>query len=101
LATEKEIVVSGEKALKLVDALNGTTLKILKLIRKEPLSVTAIANKLGLSEAYLSHEIQNLENLKIISTRYAKGARGVSKISESNLEKITITFNDEDLVVSE
>ena len=101
MATEKEIVVSGEKALKVADALNATTLKILKLIRKEPLSVTAIAKKLGLSEAYLSHEIQNLENLKIISTRYAKGARGVSKISESNLEKITITFDDEDLVVSE
>ena len=101
MATEKEIVVSGEKALKVADALNATTLKILKLIRKEPLSVTAIAKKLELSEAYLSHEIQNLENLKIISTRYAKGARGVSKISESNLEKITITFDDEDLVVSE
>ena len=101
MATEKEIVVSGEKALKVADALNATTLKILKLIRKEPLSVTAIANKLGLSEAYLSHEIQTLENLKIISTRYAKGARGVSKISESALEKITITFNDDDLSSSE
>ena len=101
MATEKEIVVSGDKALKVADALNATTLKILKLIRKEPLSVTAIAKKLGLSEAYLSHEIQNLENLKIISTRYEKGNRGVSKISESALEKITITFNDEELSSSE
>ena len=101
MASEKEIVVSGDKALQVADALNATTLKILKLIRKEPLSVTAIANKLGLSEAYLSHEIQTLENLKIISTRYAKGARGVSKISESALEKITITFNDDDLSSSE
>ena len=97
MTAEKEIVVSGDKALEIADVLNATTLKILRLVRKEPLSLTTIAKKLGLSEAYISHEIRALEDLKIISTTYEKGNGGVSKISTSVLEKITIIFNDKDL----
>ena len=35
MTTEKEIVVSGDKALEIADALNATTLRILRLVRKE------------------------------------------------------------------
>ena len=95
--TEKEIVVEGEKALKVVDALNYTTLKILKSARHKPISVTALAKDLQLSEAYISEMVRILEDLKLVNITYEKGERGIRKISTSLLEKITIILKDKEL----
>jgi len=93
--TEKEIVVKGEKALEIVDALNSTTLKILKSARNMPVSVTKLAKDLQLSEAYISEMVRMLEDLKLVSITYERGERGIRKISTSNLEKIIIILKDE------
>ena len=94
MPTEKEIVVEGEKALEIVDALNSTTLKILKSARNKPISVTALSKDLQLSEAYISEMVRMLEDLKLISINYERGERGIRKISTSDLEKITILLKD-------
>jgi predicted transcriptional regulator len=90
VSTEKEIVVQGEKALEVVDALNSTTLKILKSARTKPINVTALSKDQKLSEAYISEMVRMLEDQKLVNITYEKGTRGIRKISTSNLEKITI-----------
>ena len=95
MPTEKEITVSGQKALEIADILNATNLKILKEIRHEPLYITTISKKLGLSEAYISEQIKALEDLKLVSVTYQRGDRGIRKICASAIEKITIIIKDE------
>ena len=101
MPTEKEIIVSGEKALEIADVLNATNLKILKELRREPLYITTIAKKLGLSEAYISEQIRALEDLKLVSVEYGRGDRGIRKTCASAIEKITIIIEDEEAQSSE
>ena len=95
MPTEKEITVIGEKALEVVDVLNSTTLKILKSARKTPINITTLAKDLNLSEPYISEQVRALEDLGLVSITYERGKRGISKISTSVLEKITIILKDE------
>ena len=95
MPTEKEITVIGEKALEVVDVLNSTTLKILKAARKTPINITTLAKDLNLSEPYISEQVRALEDLGLVSITYERGKRGISKISASALEKITIILKDE------
>ena len=43
---KKEIVVSGEQALKVAEALTATTMKMLQLLWQEPLDVSTIGKKI-------------------------------------------------------
>ena len=95
MPTEKEITVIGEKALEVVDVLNSTTLKILKSARKTPINITTLSKDLNLSEPYISEQVRALEDLGLVSITYERGKRGISKISTSDLEKITIILKDE------
>ena len=95
MPTEKEITVIGEKALEVVDVLNSTTLKILKSARKTPINITTLSKDLNLSEPYISEQVRALEDLGLVSITYERGKRGISKISASALEKITIILKDE------
>ena len=92
---ENEIVVSGDYALKVADALNETTLKILQILHKERLAVSKVANRVDLSEAYISGQLRALENLNLINVSYARGTRGVRKLCKSSVDKITILLTEE------
>lgn len=92
--TLKELTVSGSEALRVADALNSTTYRILQLISKERLDVSTIAEKLGFSEAYISEQIRILEDLKLIQVSYERGKRGIRKICELAVEKVTIVIKD-------
>ena len=96
MSTEKEIVASGEKARKVADALNSINVIILKLVQKEPLYITTIANRLSISEAYISESVKVLEDLKMVSIKYERGERGIRKVVSSNLERIIINLKDEE-----
>jgi len=100
MTTEKEIVASGKETLEIAEVLNATNLKILRLIQKEPLYITTISKKLGLSEGYISNSVRDLEDLKLLSTTYQRGNRGIRKICLSNLKKITLILKDEELQTS-
>jgi len=97
MPTEKEITVSGEKALAIADVVNATNLKILKLVRKEPLFISTIAKRLDFSEAFVSECVRALEDLKLVSINYERGERGIRKFCSSAVEKITIILKDEEL----
>lgn len=86
----KEMVVSGEEALKIAEAINSTTMRMLQVLSSERLDVTTISKRLSLSEAYISEQVRSLEDLKLINVSYERGKRGIRKICESAVEKVTL-----------
>jgi predicted transcriptional regulator len=86
------MVVSGDEALKVAEALNSTTLRMLQILSQERLDVSTIAVRLGLSEAYISEQVRVLEELKLIKVGYERGKRGIRKICESAIKVITIVI---------
>lgn len=84
------MVVSGERALRVAEALNATTLRMLQILSKERLDISTIAKRLDLSEAYISEQVQLLEELKLVKVKYEKGKRGIRKICKSAVKTITI-----------
>ncbi len=93
--SKKEIVVSGEEALKIADALTATTMKVLKLLWDGPLDVSTIGRKLGLSQAYISEQVKLLEELKLLNVTYAPGKRGIRKVCSPAVEKVTLFIKGE------
>ena len=92
---KKELVVSGEEALRVADALTATTMKMLKLLWDEPLDVTTIGRKLGLSQAYISEEVKLLEKLKLLKVSYAPGKRGIRKVCSPTVEVVTFLIKED------
>ncbi|MCW3996618.1 MAG: hypothetical protein NWE98_10800 [Candidatus Bathyarchaeota archaeon] len=90
----KEIVVSGEQALQVAEALTATSMKILQLLSKERLDVSTIGRRLNLSEAYISEQIQVMEELQLIKVTYERGKRGIRKVCETAIKRITIVIED-------
>lgn len=97
MSARKEIVVSGEKALRIAEALNATTTKMLQLLAYERLDVTTISKRLGLSEAYISEQVRILEELKLINVNYERGKRGIRKVCETAIKKVTIVITEGNL----
>jgi len=95
LSPEK-IVVSGEDALEIAEALNSTTLRMLQILSQERLDVSTIAGRLELSEAYISELVRTLEELKLIRVSYERGKRGIRKVCQSAVKAITIVIKPED-----
>ncbi len=87
---KKEIVVSGEDALRIAEALTATTMRMLQLLWKEPLDVSTIGKKLGLSQAYISEQVKLLEDLKLLNVTYARGKRGIRKICSPAVGQVTL-----------
>jgi predicted transcriptional regulator len=92
--SEKERVVSGNEALKIAEAINSTTMRMLQVLGSERLDVTTISKRLGLSQAYISEQVRVLEDLKLINAKYEPGKRGIRKICESAVEKITLVIKE-------
>lgn len=90
----KERVASGEEALKIAEAINSTTMRMLQVLVKERLDVTTISKRLSLSEAYISEQVRVLEDLKLINVTYERGKRGIRKICESAVEKVTLIIKE-------
>ena len=91
---KKKIIVSGEEALRVADALTATTMKILQLLWDKPLDVTTIGKKLGLSQSYISEQVKLLEELKLLNVSYTAGKRGIRKVCLSSVEAVTLLIKD-------
>ena len=85
-----EIVVSGEAALKVADALNSTSLRVLQLLLKEHLDISTIAQRLEVSQPYISEQVRKLQETNLIKVTYESGKRGIRKICELAVRKIII-----------
>ena len=89
---KKDMVVLGEEAVKVADALTATTMKMLQLLWEEPLDVSTIGKKLGLSQAYISEQVKLLEGLGMLNVAYVTGKRGVRKVCSPAVEQITLVI---------
>jgi len=89
-----EITVTGEKALEIAEALTTTTMKILQLLSNEKLDVSTIGLRLKLSEAYISEQIRILEELELVKVNYQRGKRGIRKVCETAVKKVTIVIKE-------
>lgn len=85
-----ELTVTGSNALGVAEALTATTMKILQLLSKERLDISTIGIRLDLSEAYISEQIRVLEELCLVNVSYERGKRGIRKVCETAITKITI-----------
>ena len=90
LLSTEEMIVSGEKALQVADALTATTMRILQLLSKEKLDISTIGLRLNLSEAYISEQVRLMEELKLVNVTYERGKRGIRKVCETAVKKVTI-----------
>lgn len=86
----QEIVVSGEDALKVADALNSSSLKMLRILSRERLDISMIARRLKLSQPYVSEQIRKLQETNLVRVNYEAGKRGIRKICETAVNKIII-----------
>jgi predicted transcriptional regulator len=89
-----ERVASGEEALKIAEAINSTTMRMLQVLGTERLDVTSISKRLNLSEGYISEQVRILEDLKLINVTYERGKRGIRKICESAVERVTLVIKE-------
>lgn len=87
-----ELVVKGKEAEKVADILTSTSFRILRLLSKESLDVSEVARRLELSEAYVSGQIQLLEESKLIRVGYEPGKRGIRKVCELAVKRVTIVI---------
>lgn len=91
---KKDLVVSGEQAIKVADALTATTMKMMQLLSRESLDVSTIGKKLELSQAYISEQVKLLEGLGLLDVSYARGKRGIRKICSTSIERITFLVRE-------
>jgi len=89
-ALSEEITVSGEDALQVADALNSASMRVLQLLLKERLDISTIADRLSLSQPYISEQIRKLQETNLIRVSYERGKRGTRKICELAVKKIVI-----------
>jgi predicted transcriptional regulator len=89
----EEIVVSGDNALQVADALNSTSLRVLQLLSKERLDISTIAKRLELSQPYVSEQVSKLQETNLIRVSYESGKRGIRKICELAVRKIIIEIH--------
>ena len=86
----EQIIVSGEEALQVADALNSTSMRVLQLLLNEHLDISTIADRLGLSQPYISAQIRKLQETNLVRVSYESGKRGIRKICELAINKIII-----------
>jgi len=86
----EDIIVSGEDALRVADALNSTSMRVLQLLLREHLDISTIADRLNLSQPYVSEQIRKLQETNLVRVSYESGKRGIRKICELAVRKIII-----------
>jgi predicted transcriptional regulator len=87
----RTVIVSGKNVEGIASALKSKTRReIISILRKEPLDVSRLAAKLNQTEANVSAQIQQLQEVGLVKSRYEPGGHGVRKICEVNIDRIVI-----------
>lgn len=86
---EDVLIVDGEDIVKVASVLTSATrVKILKLLRKKCMTLKEIAEEVGKSKGNISLQIKQLEELKMIDTRYVQSEKGLRKVCTSSIREI-------------
>ena len=77
----RTVIVSGKNVEGVASALKSETRReIIRILRKEPLDVSRLAARLNQTEANVSAQIQQLQKVGLVKSRYEPGGHGVRKI---------------------
>ena len=87
----RTVIVSGDKVEGIAAALKSETRRhIIRILRKEALDVSRLAARLKQTEANISAQIQLLQKVGIVKSRYEPGGHGVRKICEVDIDRVII-----------
>jgi len=90
----RTIIISGEMIEGITSALKSETRReIIKILRKEPMDVSRLAQALNQTEANISAQIQQLQKIGLVKSRYEPGEHGVRKICEVQVDRIVIELD--------
>ncbi len=90
----RTVIVQSENAEGLAAALKSKTRReIIKILRKEALDVSRLAKRLNQTEANISAQIQQLQKVGLVKSRYEPGDHGVRKICEVHIDRIIIELD--------
>ena len=84
---DEELIIQVAKAVS-----SPTRYKILKLLTKQELDISRLAEALVQTEENVSAQIKQLERAKLIESRYEPGDHGVRKICKTKVSKITFNL---------
>ncbi len=90
----RTLTISGKPVEGVASALKSETRReIIKILRKEPLDVSRLAARLNQTEANVSAQIQQLQKVGLVKSRYEPGGHGVRKICEVTIDRIVIELD--------
>jgi predicted transcriptional regulator len=82
-----------EDIIKTAYALSSPTrLKIIRLLKKQAITISEIATKLDQTEANASAQVKILEQAGIITAEYAPGRHGLKKVCSLAVERLEINL---------
>jgi predicted transcriptional regulator len=88
-----ELIVDNGEIKHVAKALSSETrLKMLKLIENNPLSLSEIARQLEMSPTNIQIQMKFLEYAGLVKSHYKAISQGISKICESNINKVVLLF---------
>lgn len=90
----KDLIVKDTDVSKVTKAISSKTRwQILKLLKKEALDVSRIAERLGQTEANISAQVKIMEQAGLIETHYEPGVHGVRKVCRPAVDRIILTID--------
>ena len=90
ILTSQEIIAEGQEAVRIAEVLTASNFRILQLLSEERLDISTIADKLDLSEAYVSEQVSMLQKSKLIAVSYEPGRRGIRKICRTAISRVVL-----------
>jgi predicted transcriptional regulator len=87
---DKESVNQIIKTSKALGSL--TRFEILRLLSKDEMDISRIAESLNQTEANISAQVKHLENADLVTCFYKPGEHGVRKICSTKVSSITINI---------
>lgn len=90
---EEVKLTSADKAqiIKITKAMASTTrFDILQSLAQEEMDISRLAEKLSQTEANVSAQVKQLEDAKLVESRYEPGNHGVRKICKTRVNKVMI-----------
>ena len=83
------MIISGKKKIRLL-----AEYRILHLLTKNEYDISRLAEELNQTEANISAQVKQLENAKLINSRYEPGNHGVRKICKTAVSKVSFIIYD-------
>ncbi len=84
-----------EQILKIAKAISSKTrYRILQLLTKKEYDISRLAEELNQTEANISAQVKQLENAKLVNSRYEPGNHGVRKICKTAVSKVSFIIYD-------